>query len=52
MTVLFALKTEALDKLNFQGNATVNYMEGKTPCIRIIEHKWFEFGKDGRKMTC
>ena len=40
-------ETEALDKPNFQGNAVVNYTDAETPWTRIIEHKWFEFGKDG-----
>ena len=31
---------------NFQGNAAVNYTDKETPWTRIIEHKWFEFGKD------
>lgn len=31
---------------NFQGNAAVNYTDSETPWTRIIEHKWFEFGKD------
>ena len=39
--------TEILDKQNFQGNAAVNYTDRETPWTRIIEHKWFEFGKDG-----
>ena len=39
-------ETETLDKLNFQGNAAVNYTDRETPWTRIIEHKWFEFGKD------
>ena len=39
-------ETEILDKPNFQGNAVVNYTDGETPFTRIIEHKWFEFGKD------
>lgn len=39
-------ETEVLDKPNFQGNAAVNYTDGETPWTRIIEHKWFEFGKD------
>ena len=39
-------ETEALDKPNFQGNAAVNYTDRETPWTRIIEHKWFEFGKD------
>ena len=38
--------TEVLDKPNFQGNAAVNYTDRETPWTRIIEHKWFEFGKD------
>jgi len=37
---------EILDKPNFQGNAVVNYTDRETPWTRIIEHKWFEFGKD------
>lgn len=39
-------ETELLDIPNFQGNAAVNYTDRKTPWTRIIEHKWFEFGKD------
>lgn len=39
-------ETETLDKPNFQGNAVVNYTYRGTPWTRIIEHKWFEFGKD------
>ena len=39
-------ETETLDKTNFQGNAAVNYTDADTPWTRIIEHKWFEFGKD------
>ena len=38
--------TEVLDTPNFQGNAAVNYTDCETPWTRIIEHKWFEFGKD------
>jgi len=37
---------EVLDIPNFQGNAAVNYTDRETPWTRIIEHKWFEFGKD------
>ncbi|MBQ9250655.1 MAG: UDP-galactopyranose mutase [Oscillospiraceae bacterium] len=37
---------EILDMSNFQGNAAVNYTDRETPWTRIIEHKWFEFGKD------
>ena len=39
-------ETEVLDQPNFQGNAAVNYTDAETPWTRIIEHKWFEFGKD------
>ena len=39
-------ETEYLDIQNFQGNAAVNYTDSETPYTRIIEHKWFEFGKD------
>ena len=37
---------EMLDIPNYQGNAVVNYTDRETPWTRIIEHKWFEFGKD------
>lgn len=45
-------ETEVLDKPNFQGNAAVNYTDRETPWTRIIEHKWFEFGKgaDGKDL--
>lgn len=39
-------ENEVLDIPNFQGNAAVNYTDSETPWTRIIEHKWFEFGKD------
>ena len=39
-------ETELRDQPNFQGNAVVNYTDAETPWTRIIEHKWFEFGKD------
>ncbi len=39
-------ETELLDMPNFQGNAVVNYTDCETPWTRIIEHKWFQFGKD------
>ncbi|MCR4607695.1 MAG: UDP-galactopyranose mutase, partial [Oscillospiraceae bacterium] len=38
-------ETELLDIPNYQGNAAVNYTDRETPWTRIIEHKWFEFGK-------
>ena len=39
-------ENDLLDIPNFQGNAAVNYTDRETPWTRIIEHKWFEFGKD------
>ena len=39
-------ENETLDISNYQGNAAVNYTDRETPWTRIIEHKWFEFGKD------
>ena len=45
-------ETEVLDQPNYQGNAAVNYTDAETPWTRIIEHKWFEFGKnaEGREL--
>ena len=37
---------ELLNSANYQGNAVVNYTDKEIPWTRIIEHKWFEFGKD------
>ena len=37
---------EFLNSANYQGNAVVNYTDKEIPWTRIIEHKWFEFGKD------
>lgn len=44
-------ESEILEKKNYQGNAVVNYTDAETPWTRIIEHKWFEFGKttDGKE---
>ncbi len=42
---LVRFETEVLDKPNFQGNAIVNYTDRETPYTRIVEHKWFTFGK-------
>ena len=39
-------ETELLDIPNYQGNAVINYTDAETPWTRIIEHKWFAFGKD------
>ncbi len=36
-------ETEVLDKVNYQGNAVINYTEYEVPYTRIIEHKHFEF---------
>ena len=38
--------TRLLDIPSFQGNAVVNFTDKQTPFTRIIEHKWFEFGRD------
>lgn len=45
-------ETEVLDNPNYQGNAVVNYTGRDIPWTRIIEHKWFMFGKDelGREL--
>ena len=43
---LVRFETETLDMPNYQGNPVVNYTDKETPYTRIIEHKWFEFGKD------
>ena len=37
---------EELPMENYQGNAAVNYTDEESPYTRIIEHKWFTFGKD------
>lgn len=42
-------ETELLDTANYQGNAAVNYTSSDIPWTRIIEHKWFEFGKDSKE---
>ncbi len=39
-------ETEILDTEDYQGNAVINYTDSETPWTRIIEHKWFEFGKN------
>lgn len=43
---------EVLDIADFQGNAVVNYTDQETAWTRILEHKWFTFGKDetGREL--
>lgn len=39
-------ESETMKYSNYQGNAVVNYTDIETPYTRIIEHKWFEFGRD------
>ncbi len=40
-------ETELLEGVeNLQGNAVVNYTSHDEAFTRIIEHKWFEFGRD------
>lgn len=39
-------ETEEMDKQNHQGVAVVNYTDRAIPWTRIIEHKWFQFGRD------
>lgn len=41
-------ETEILEESNYQGVAVVNYTERDIPYTRIIEHKHFEFGKQGK----
>ena len=43
-----SFETEVLDTDNFQGNAVVNYTAREVPFTRIIEHKHFEFGTQGK----
>ncbi len=38
-------ETDELNISSFQGNAVVNYTSHEKPFTRIIEHKFFEFGK-------
>lgn len=45
-TALSVLKMRFSINPAFRGNAAVNYTDRETPWTRIIEHKWFEFGKD------
>lgn len=47
-------ETEMMEKKNHQGVAVVNYTDGEIPWTRIIEHKWFQFGKDdqGLEIPC
>lgn len=38
--------TTIIGTSNFQGNAVVNYTDGAIPWTRIIEYKWFTFGRN------
>jgi len=38
-------ETESLSQPDYQGNAVINYTDRETPFTRIVEHKYFEFGK-------
>lgn len=42
-------ETDVLPMENFQGVAVVNYTEREIPYTRIIEHKHFVFGTQGRR---
>jgi len=46
-------ETEFLSSDNYQDNAVINYTDAETPWTRIIEHKWFNFGKaaDGKEIS-
>ncbi len=44
-------ETETLDCDNFQGVAGMNFTDSETPYTRIVEHKWFEFGKGNAGKT-
>ena len=39
-------ENEHLEIGNYQGNAVINYTDREVPFTRIIEHKWFDFGRD------
>ncbi|AEC18154.1 UDP-galactopyranose mutase [Gallibacterium anatis] len=43
-------ENDLLDTDNYQGNAVVNYTEENIPYTRIIEHKYFEFGKQKKTL--
>jgi len=43
---LVKFENETLDIPNYQGMAVLNYTDKEIPYTRIIEHKWFNFGKD------
>lgn len=39
---------ETINATNYQGNAVVNYTEFEIPYTKIIEHKYFEYGKQSK----
>ena len=41
--------TKILDKVNFQGNAVINYTDTEPKYTRVIEHKHFEFDSTSPK---
>lgn len=43
--------TKVLDQENYQGNAVVNYTDGDTAYTRILEHKHFNFGTQGKTVV-
>ena len=43
-------ETEILDTDNYQGVAVMNFNEREVPYTRIIEHKHFEFGTQGKDL--
>lgn len=44
-------ETEILDCDNYQGIAGMNFTDAETAYTRVIEHKWFEFGKGNAEKT-
>lgn len=38
--------SESLNLANYQGNAVINFTDKEVAYTRVIEHKWFNFGKD------
>ena len=44
-------ETETMDCSDFQGVAGMNFTDAGTPYTRIVEHKYFEFGKGNLEKT-
>lgn len=40
-----------LNKANYQGNDVVNFTDSSILRMRVIEHKWFEYGLDDEGRT-